>query len=295
VAGGVAALLKGQKSSRTPAVIGELMRVTATDLGVAGWDPYYGAGRINARRALERDPGDGSLPPIPTAPGQPTPVASATTAATAAPPDPPTATATSPGLPTHPPAPTDSPTAQPTLPPGTPSRPWNPTPVPTFPPNFPTSTPGPLTCSRPWQITLLALPDLSGSGGFICPGCDGVLSSADRFLSTLCPLEPLEIVITDGEVGIGATAQRVLWHGFVERNGNQTSEFRFVVQLCDPPPYHVTMLTTAPEHYTLCPNSPQTKLIDQKDFDRFSNSRPKEGRRGNAVWSFWSCAVYYRP
>ncbi|RIL09802.1 hypothetical protein DCC79_09980, partial [bacterium] len=171
--------------------------------------------------------------------------------------------------------------------------PWGPTP--TLQATFPTSTPGPLACQRPWQISLVALPDLSGAGGFICPGCDGVMSSADRFLSTLCPLQPLEIVITDGDVGIGSTAKRVLWHGFVQRSATQTHEIRHVVMLCDPPPYHVTLLTTEPEHYTLCPNSDQTQAIDQKSFDRFSNSRPGEGRRDAVAWSFWSCAARGRP
>lgn len=271
VAAGVAALLKAQRPDRPPMVVEELLRVSATDLGAPGWDPYFGAGRIHARRALDLDPGHGGVPPVPSAPAAPT----LPGGATAAPPQPATPT----------PAPTDPP--RPTRPP------WGPTP--TLQATFPTSTPGPLACQRPWQISLVALPDLSGAGGFICPGCDGVMSSADRFLSTLCPLQPLEIVITDGDVGIGSTAKRVLWHGFVQRSATQTHEIRHVVMLCDPPPYHVTLLTTEPEHYTLCPNSDQTQAIDQKSFDRFSNSRPGEGRRDAVAWSFWSCAARGRP
>lgn len=269
VAAGVAALVKAQRPDRPPMVVEEILRVSATDLGAPGWDPYHGAGRIHAGRALALDPGQGGVPPAPTAP----------------------ATPGQPGAPTAPPVATAPPTA--TDPPRPTRPPWGPTP--TLQATFPTSTPGPLACARPWQISLVALPDLSGAGGFICPGCDGVMSSADRFLSTLCPLQPLEIVITDGDVGIGSSAQRVLWHGFVQRTANQTHEIRHVVMLCDPPPYHVTLLTTEPEHYTLCPNSDQTQSIDQKSFDRFSNSRPGEGRRDAVGWSFWSCAARGRP
>jgi len=278
VAAGAAALLKSQKPDRSPDLVAEILRVTATDLGDRGWDPYFGAGRIHAGRALALDPA--GTPPVPTTGPSPSDQPPDPTPSSTAPPAPGPTRTPAPPIPTVPPGPTSP--LGPTAPPA------NPTPV----VGYPTSTPGTPPCRRPWQITLLGLPDLSGAGGYICPGCDGILSSGDRWLATLCPLEPLEVVITDAKVGVGAA--RVLWHGFIRRTTNQVQEIRFNVYLCDPPPYHAILLSTRPMHYSLCPNSPQVQTLEQKDFDRISGMRGGEGRRGQVGWSFWSCAAW-RP
>jgi thermitase len=70
VAAGLAALLKGQNASRTPAQIEQLLEQSADDLGASGWDQLFGWGRINAARAMAQSPG-GSTPGA-TAPPSPT-------------------------------------------------------------------------------------------------------------------------------------------------------------------------------------------------------------------------------
>lgn len=81
VAAGLAALLVAQNPSRTPAQIEQILEQTADDLGESGWDPNFGWGRINARRALTFAPGTST-------PGGPT------GSVTATPPPPAAATAT---------------------------------------------------------------------------------------------------------------------------------------------------------------------------------------------------------
>lgn len=89
---GVAALLLANDSSLTNAQLWSTIESTADDLGDAGWDPYFGYGRVNAYRAL----GGSSVPtPTPTPTDEPTPTPT---------PPPPTATPT-------PPPPTPTPTA----------------------------------------------------------------------------------------------------------------------------------------------------------------------------------------
>lgn len=53
-AAGVAALILGKNPSLTPDQVRQVLRESADDRGVPGWDPQYGYGRINARRAVER-------------------------------------------------------------------------------------------------------------------------------------------------------------------------------------------------------------------------------------------------
>ena len=49
---GLAALLFAQDDTRTNATVRSIIEDTADDLGDAGWDQYYGHGRVNAYRAL---------------------------------------------------------------------------------------------------------------------------------------------------------------------------------------------------------------------------------------------------
>ena len=70
VVAGAAALLRAQRLTRTPNQIEALLEVSAVDLGPTGWDPEFGAGRIDVGAALAREPGSGIGPeqtPIPSA------------------------------------------------------------------------------------------------------------------------------------------------------------------------------------------------------------------------------------
>ncbi|MEO8082376.1 MAG: S8 family serine peptidase [Ardenticatenales bacterium] len=68
VVAGLAALLVAQNPSRTPAQVEQILEQSADDLGDRGWDPNFGWGRINARKALEFSPGTST----PGTPGGPT-------------------------------------------------------------------------------------------------------------------------------------------------------------------------------------------------------------------------------
>jgi subtilisin family serine protease len=55
-ASGVAALVRGKNSSLTPDQVRQILRTSADDRGVAGWDPQYGYGRVNALSAVKATP-----------------------------------------------------------------------------------------------------------------------------------------------------------------------------------------------------------------------------------------------
>ena len=119
---GLAGLLFAQDGNRSNATVRSLIESTADDLGSAGWDQYYGYGRVNAYRAVSYA---GSNPQSPTS----TPTT-----------EPPTPTPTLvPPTPTPTPVP---PTPTPTPVPPTPTpTPVPPTPTPTSAPPTPTPTP----------------------------------------------------------------------------------------------------------------------------------------------------------
>lgn len=50
---GLAGLIRSQSKNISPAETAKLLKATADDLGDAGFDKYFGAGRINAAKALE--------------------------------------------------------------------------------------------------------------------------------------------------------------------------------------------------------------------------------------------------
>lgn len=73
VVAGAAALLAGQDPGRDPDAVERLMLATASDTGTPGWDPSFGAGRLDAGAALvlgagERMPAPPVVdpPPVPT-------------------------------------------------------------------------------------------------------------------------------------------------------------------------------------------------------------------------------------
>lgn len=66
---GVAALLWARNPQLSVQAIEEIIRTSADDLGAPGWDPYFGAGRVNALRAVMA----ADSPPIPTPTAEPTP------------------------------------------------------------------------------------------------------------------------------------------------------------------------------------------------------------------------------
>lgn len=51
-AAGVAAIILSKNPNLSPDEVRAILRSSAEDLGAAGWDPVYGYGRINARRAV---------------------------------------------------------------------------------------------------------------------------------------------------------------------------------------------------------------------------------------------------
>ena len=55
-ASGVAALVTGKNPGLTPDQVRQILRSTADDRGLAGWDPLYGYGRVNARKAIAATP-----------------------------------------------------------------------------------------------------------------------------------------------------------------------------------------------------------------------------------------------
>ncbi|MGH7700146.1 MAG: S8 family serine peptidase [Gemmatimonadales bacterium] len=55
-AAGVAALVLSRNPTLSPEQVRTILRASANDLGVPGWDPLFGYGRVNARRAVEATP-----------------------------------------------------------------------------------------------------------------------------------------------------------------------------------------------------------------------------------------------
>jgi subtilisin family serine protease len=55
-AAGVATLVLSKNPSLTSDQVRAVLRASSNDLGAAGWDPMFGYGRVNARRAVEQTP-----------------------------------------------------------------------------------------------------------------------------------------------------------------------------------------------------------------------------------------------
>jgi subtilisin family serine protease len=55
-ASGVAALVTGKNPSLTPDQVRQILRTSSDDRGATGWDPLYGYGRVNARKAIAATP-----------------------------------------------------------------------------------------------------------------------------------------------------------------------------------------------------------------------------------------------
>jgi serine protease len=53
-AAGVAALILSKNPGLTPVEVRAILRSSSNDLGTPGWDPVFGHGRVNARRAVEQ-------------------------------------------------------------------------------------------------------------------------------------------------------------------------------------------------------------------------------------------------
>ena len=66
VVAGVAGLVLSANPSLTPAQVVSILKQNADDLGAAGWDPYFGAGRVNAARAVTAAGGTSATPAAPT-------------------------------------------------------------------------------------------------------------------------------------------------------------------------------------------------------------------------------------
>ncbi len=68
VAAGVAALVIAKRPDYTPAQVDATLQQSAVDLGAAGKDMYFGAGRVDAGAALALAAGTPPLPPPPSPP-----------------------------------------------------------------------------------------------------------------------------------------------------------------------------------------------------------------------------------
>ncbi|CAN5155741.1 hypothetical protein BH20GEM2_BH20GEM2_05120 [soil metagenome] len=55
-AAGVAALVLSKNPTLTPVQVRNVLRSSANDLGTPGWDPVFGHGRVNAKRAVTQTP-----------------------------------------------------------------------------------------------------------------------------------------------------------------------------------------------------------------------------------------------
>lgn len=55
-AAGVAALILSRNPALSPDQVRSVLRASGVDLGASGWDPLFGYGRVNARRAVEQTP-----------------------------------------------------------------------------------------------------------------------------------------------------------------------------------------------------------------------------------------------
>jgi subtilisin len=53
---GVAALVLSKNPNLTPDQVRQVLRASANDLGTPGWDPLFGYGRVNAKRAVQQTP-----------------------------------------------------------------------------------------------------------------------------------------------------------------------------------------------------------------------------------------------
>ncbi len=218
LASGIAALLIGQNSARTPDDLRRLLQDSAVDLGPPGRDDEFGYGRLDAAAALEAG-----------ARQQPEP---------------------------------DDP------------------------------DPDPNACARAWMLTLRAFPDVTGGGGTSgwppqpapCPGCDGVQSAADRILGARQPLGPLHVVISPAGEPAAVLAELDM-----DGHGTPFGSPETHVSLCFPPPYRITLTTTATDGYTLCSYSEAEVLLSQTNFDRARGSRRGAGRWAPVTWGFQRC------
>jgi len=52
----VAALILSKNPSLTSAQVRSILRASSEDFGTPGWDPVYGYGRVNAKRAVQQTP-----------------------------------------------------------------------------------------------------------------------------------------------------------------------------------------------------------------------------------------------
>jgi subtilisin family serine protease len=107
VAAGVGVLVFGANPALSAAQAEAILKSTATDLGAAGVDPFFGAGVVNAAGAVAAALGTSGVAPTPTAAPTSTPTPAPTRVATATPTPSITATAT--------PSATSTPSPTPTL------------------------------------------------------------------------------------------------------------------------------------------------------------------------------------
>jgi hypothetical protein len=239
-----------------------------------------------------------TAPPSPTAlAASPTPVAVSATPPPSSTPSPgPTATLTPPPsltpdprtpTATRDPRRTDTPVPASV----TPSASDTPRPAPPTPPpsRTPTVEPTPRSREIQWLVRIWAFIDTVGKGPYKCTGCDGLWSDGDVFQAISCPLEPLYVVISNGDDPTEIYAQVTL------RRDMPRLDITHNFLLSKPPPYELRLVTTNPRCYTVCPNVDVVRRIEQRDFDLVRNSRPGTGRYFEHKWGFWRCEKLVTP
>lgn len=125
-------------------------------------------------------------------------------------------------------------------------------------------------CDEPggWTITVHSFPDSIGISGSSYPGCNNQFDSGDWLLGTNPPLPNLEYLLTDGEGTVLYRGTGVPGPGRVDQ--------RLYIRVCEPPPYYLRLLRGPPPCYELCPNSPEVRLITERDFRPLAFRRTEE-------------------
>ena len=235
---GAMALLLSANPNFTAAQLETALTASAADLGAAGPDNVFGAGRINALAAYNLLTGGGAPTPLPTPTITPspmatdtpmptntplptdtaTPTASPTLASSPTPTAPPSSTPTPTDTPAPSPTPTTVPSSTPTQPPPTPTSTDTPAPSPTN-TAIPTQTPTPTLTQTP-----TATPSKTPTAAFTntpTPGPD--LIFADGFESGFSPWSTA--VTNGGRLSVSPSAVLVGQQGMQAALGNTAAMY----------------------------------------------------------------------
>lgn len=109
------------------------------------------------------------------------------------------------------------------------------------------------------QLVVIAFSDTTGAGPFECPGCDKIYSSADQEANADNPLPAMEFVVRNARTGEELGRQEAAQ----QPQGRYQAIFQISGDLEDDV---VLDLSSDPEGFQLCPNSPASRTISPTDF-----------------------------